>query len=261
MKKYRIHSSHMYTLSRACRFTLVEFLVVASILAVLSALLMPSLLNSVRFARDVSCMNQQRQVATAILSYASDSSGFLPANDVSGINLYFPSDNYTAVPGRIINSHYSGLGLLYANGYVRDTRILWCDNEDAPKKQHASMYSEGHARLAAAQPPAVPSGSVNSDYGYRCGWWGKEKNVTERLAQIRSPNDGLLLCVSVMAANRITWMELHQGRGCNLVFIDGSGVWYSYAQQLAPDFWGGNNYRIQDYPRTTLNYASKTARN
>ncbi len=61
-------------------FTIIELLVVISIIALLVALLLPSLINARRAARNVACLANLRQHVIFGASYAADHQGVLPAN-------------------------------------------------------------------------------------------------------------------------------------------------------------------------------------
>ena len=60
---------------RRLSFTLIEMLIVIAIIAILVALLSPTLKKSLQAARDVSCLNNMRQVAQAQISYCNDYRG------------------------------------------------------------------------------------------------------------------------------------------------------------------------------------------
>lgn len=57
---------------RKIGFTLVELLVVVTIISILMALLLPSLRNSIEQARMVACMARQKQLYLAEMSYSND---------------------------------------------------------------------------------------------------------------------------------------------------------------------------------------------
>lgn len=61
-------------------FSLVELLVVVAIIAVLIGLLLPTLHNSRRSARDVQCASNIRQLCIGLLSYAAEWKGKFPPN-------------------------------------------------------------------------------------------------------------------------------------------------------------------------------------
>jgi prepilin-type N-terminal cleavage/methylation domain-containing protein len=58
-------------------FTLIELLVVIAIIAILAALLLPTLAKSKIHAMTATCLNAQKQLALAWLEYADDSKGYL----------------------------------------------------------------------------------------------------------------------------------------------------------------------------------------
>ena len=59
-------------------FTLTELLVVMAIIAILTALLMPSIARAKAKAHQISCLNQMRQLTLAATMYAGDYNGELP---------------------------------------------------------------------------------------------------------------------------------------------------------------------------------------
>lgn len=64
----------------AGNFTLTELLVVITIIAVLAALLLPSLRNALESSYAVQCSSNQRQVCLLIQSYMDSNSGYQPGN-------------------------------------------------------------------------------------------------------------------------------------------------------------------------------------
>lgn len=96
----RANMNRCGTLARA--FTLIELLVVIAIIAVLAALLLPSLTSARNKARQTTCVNNLRQLGTAMILYAYEFDGVLPACNESaatgntGINLcwFYALDPY-----------------------------------------------------------------------------------------------------------------------------------------------------------------------
>jgi prepilin-type N-terminal cleavage/methylation domain-containing protein len=70
-------------------FTLVELLVVISIIAILLAVLIPAMNRAKETAKRIICSNQQKQVAVGINAYCSDYDGFMPWS--GGVDPLYPA--------------------------------------------------------------------------------------------------------------------------------------------------------------------------
>ena len=78
---------------RSPGFTLVELLVVVSIIALLLAMLLPALGAARVLAKDVVCMTNTRQQAIAVSSYINDFDGFMPAYRIKADTGNLPTPN------------------------------------------------------------------------------------------------------------------------------------------------------------------------
>lgn len=100
--------------TRKTGFTLIELLVVVAILAILAALLSPSLKVARDRARSTQCVNNLRQVYFAYLQYTQDYDGRIPKShaDYGMKNQYLPYDVYcgqTRYVGAPRNNYFSAL--------------------------------------------------------------------------------------------------------------------------------------------------------
>jgi prepilin-type N-terminal cleavage/methylation domain-containing protein/prepilin-type processing-associated H-X9-DG protein len=139
-------------------FTLVELLVVIGIIAVLVGILLPALNASRAQARSVACMNNVRQVATAVLAYADTNKTRLPYN-------YFQGNN-----GQLT---WNGIGLLVSTkalaiptfNDVYTSDVLLCPADDSGVDAGYANGPAVAARFRNSNAPNPPTFNVIVSYG------------------------------------------------------------------------------------------------
>ena len=104
-------------------FTLVELLVVISIIAVLAALIMAAVARGREQAHRATCLSNLRQTHTLLMRFAADNDGALPI----GYRLGKKQFNTTIYSGS--GNKYVLLGRLVTAGLVTDPGVLFCPSE------------------------------------------------------------------------------------------------------------------------------------
>jgi prepilin-type N-terminal cleavage/methylation domain-containing protein len=99
-------------------FTLIELLVVIAIIAILAAILFPVFAKARKKAAETTCLNNQRQIALAIMMWAQDHDETLPQAGTVWSDLQVdpkvlrcPGDETKASNGYVYNGYLSGVAL------------------------------------------------------------------------------------------------------------------------------------------------------
>jgi prepilin-type N-terminal cleavage/methylation domain-containing protein len=117
--------------ARCGAFTLVELLVVTAILAVLAALLLPSLQSARESAKQASCMNNLRQIGVILWVYADDHNGWFPDGDWGqSVNIGLTEGTYSILKAR----------------YKISDKLVWCPSAAASNLPPSAAYTHAWYR-------------------------------------------------------------------------------------------------------------------
>jgi prepilin-type N-terminal cleavage/methylation domain-containing protein/prepilin-type processing-associated H-X9-DG protein len=232
-------------MNRRRGFTLIELLVVIAIVAILAAILFPVFAQAREKARSISCLSNQKNIATGMMMYAQDYDEYiLPFLTPNAPGLTPPDRLWT---GRIQPYLKSG-------GSPNTDGVMRCPSWEISKVQQAYSPTCGSLDLAFNNPPlgiyshygiALPqrnpsgSGASPADPVLHRPGSGTEPGVgfvDVSLAAIRRPadtifiNDGVTMTFFFSGATRYVsaygcyGAKMHQ-EGTNAIFLDGHAKW------------------------------------
>lgn len=154
-------------------FTLVELLVVISIIAILVAIMLPALSRSRDLARRVICANNQHQVIAAGLIYAADFDDFLPQGNVN------PSEDD---PEYWTETNFQACMAMHEDYEI---------SEDIAMCASWTKYREEFFREPPVDDEGFPLGGMTIGFVY----YGRRYDVPDQLLSPRLPDGDFYRCV------------------------------------------------------------------
>jgi prepilin-type N-terminal cleavage/methylation domain-containing protein len=133
-------------------FTLVDLLVSISVIAILIAIMLPSISGVRELTRRVICASNTRQIGLGIAMYAEDYKGDLPYSEyVAKFRTASQPHNMIIVRAESDSTKWDGLGLLFASDYLNAGQVFYCPSHagDHPFREYASRWAGDPGRIVA----------------------------------------------------------------------------------------------------------------
>ncbi|MBI1373527.1 MAG: prepilin-type N-terminal cleavage/methylation domain-containing protein [Phycisphaera sp.] len=208
-------------------FTLIELLVVVAIIALLIAILLPSLSKVKEIGRRTVCLANQRSVVQSAYMYANEQRGKLPpSQDDDGANAQYSWDLRTSFTSK---KKPQGIGLLIQNGTLPVKQL--------PNLFHCPSFDDSYG-------PIGPTHCMDAihPWGVGCSWWADPAYANSRVIisyHYRSPSYWRVKkqqLDTTMPGSTVLWVDVldarvgvayHHVDGYNRTFIDGHGGWFA----------------------------------
>lgn len=225
---------------RSRGFSLIELLVVVSIVALLAGLLLPAISMVKESARKMVCATNLRQIGLAILAYANDNHGTFPQNDHASCSSWpyifgdwgsgawgGHSDFYTNYLPARRNTYYCPEGMTWQAGTGSDIDEGWKYFPGKPPTKWISCTNYCYF----AGPNELGS---NSRRGPRGVWAGTARStLIADLMKFGQTDYTLVSTWNHLGGSPISGGNRLNGRsGGNMCYMDGHVAWMSDPSEL-----------------------------
>ncbi|MCD6395071.1 MAG: type II secretion system protein [Planctomycetes bacterium] len=222
-------------------FTLIELLVVIAVIALLLAILVPTLSMAKEHAKRVICSSHLKSIGLALILYADANEGKLPQNDDSG-------HPYTAYRGdKDYALHPTGrtpmkLGWLYESGLIDVPQIFYCPSNRLDWLKYESYTQPGEWGTLPQDYNTINGSNnwVRSGYSYYPQSTEKDASRLPLVAEKHEKIDRNKTVVTDIIWNfdNLSHQVGNRPRGLNALFGDGHVNFSISPEAFDPALWG-----------------------
>ena len=241
-------------LRRGSAFTLIELLTVVALIAILVAIMAPSLPGVFEFVRRAGCRSNLHQTGMAHIIWAKDHE----EQFVEGQPVYFNTGHYACwFRGRTPPADHAEYGpytkhaALVKNGYLPSGKIFYCPSWTFPSVQYgvsaqsfnlAGGYGRGGGWFE--DPADVPAGQVwmQTSYHYNCTFSSEDNPRVRDMRSARTYDRGDRPLMTDAFSDPGRGVDWHHKDGYNVLMLNGSTFFHSDPDNEIRDLNGGVTY-------------------
>lgn len=223
-------------------FTLIELLVVIAIIAILAAMILPTLSRAKERARRATDMSNLRQVGLALWMYADQNNEKLPVFQNQGTWLW----DLDAHAADAITDAGAKRKILYCpalTASVTDLDLWWYYSTGDPKSQHRVTGYGWMIQRTEAPPSTAPNATMAAGLQPGKVFLTKMTGTTNNVATTEVAFDAVVSegpdnfynvssTSGIVSFQRSGHMERDKPAGGTILFLDGHVVWRPFKQML-----------------------------
>jgi prepilin-type N-terminal cleavage/methylation domain-containing protein len=238
----RFHPRHALRSAAPGAFTLIELLVVIAIIAILAAILFPVFANARERARMTACLNNTKQMGTALTTYLNDWDGTYPMNR-------FPTDKlalHSNTAGDLQGTNFNWKRALLP--YLKTIQVFACpSNDNLWNKAECGPGCIGDETNCVAPWKNVQSAQIPISYAYNSFYFHENSPFDGSIERPREESEikdpvGLVLisetnygCGDIYPGYTDQEIGFHRmGNLTNFVFADQHARSYKASQTFSP---------------------------